>query len=107
MSWPMSADFLQTRTSRTDSSQEKQPMQPSHVSRRNFIKTAAAGAAVASTLAVPAPARAIGANDRIRVGFIGPGGRGFGAHVKTLAGLHNKGFNVDLVAVSEVYKVQE
>lgn len=82
-------------------------MENSHVSRRDFIKTAAAGAAVAGAIAAPAPARALGAGDRLRVGFIGPGGRGFGAHVKSLANLRKDGANVDLVAVSEVYKVQE
>jgi predicted dehydrogenase len=82
-------------------------METSNVSRRDFVKTAAVGAAVASAFAAPAPARALGANDRLRIGFIGPGGRGFGAHVKTLAKLHKEGANIDLVAVSEVYKNQE
>ena len=58
-------------------------------------------------IAAPAPASALGAGDRLRIGFIGPGGRGFGAHVKTLAKLRSEGANIDLVAVSEVYKVQE
>ncbi len=50
------------------------------VSRRDFLKTSATGAAVvAAASAVAAPARAAGANERIRLGFIGPGGRGFGA----------------------------
>jgi hypothetical protein len=31
---------------------------------------------------------------------IGPGGRGFGAHVKSLARLHSEGANIELVAVS-------
>lgn len=81
------------------------------VSRRDFIKNtmagAAAGAAAAGVFGVPAPARAYGANQRIRVGFIGPGGRGFGAHVKTLAKLRKAGENVDLAAVSDVYSVQQ
>jgi len=78
------------------------------LSRRTFIKTSvAASAAAAGTFAVPAPARAYGANERIRIGFIGPGGRGFGAHVKTLAKLREKGANVDLTAVSDVYSVQQ
>ncbi|MEN6497781.1 MAG: Gfo/Idh/MocA family oxidoreductase, partial [Thermoguttaceae bacterium] len=78
------------------------------LSRRNFIKTtAAAGAVAAGTFAAPAPARAYGANERIRIGFIGPGGRGFGSHVKTLAKLREKGANVDLTAVSDVYSVQQ
>ncbi len=79
----------------------------SNVSRRDFVRTAAAGAAAAGLLAAPAPASAVGANGRIRIGFIGPGGRGFGAHVKSLAKLRSEGANIDLVAVSEVYKVQE
>ncbi|HEX4132143.1 MAG TPA: Gfo/Idh/MocA family oxidoreductase [Pirellulales bacterium] len=78
-----------------------------NVSRRSFVKTAAAGVAAASAIAAPAAARAYGANSRLRIGFIGPGGRGFGAHVKTLAKLHKEGAPVDLVAVSEVYKEQE
>ena len=93
------------------------------LSRRNFLQTTAAVAgaagAVAATVTVaadPAPApvaaptastTAAGAGQRIRIGFIGPGGRGFGAHVKTLAKLRAEGANIDLVAVSEVYKNQE
>ena len=81
-----------------------------NVSRRDFIKStmagAAAGVATAGVFGNPAPARAFGANNRIRVGFIGPGGRGFSAHVKTLAKLRADGVNVDLVAVSEVYSEQ-
>lgn len=86
-------------------------MENQSVSRREFIKTGAAGAAaasaVAAVLAAPAPSKALGANDRIRIGFIGPGGRGFGAHVKTLAELRKEGANIDLVAVSDVYSVQQ
>ncbi|NLX98074.1 MAG: Gfo/Idh/MocA family oxidoreductase [Rhodopirellula sp.] len=78
------------------------------LSRRNFIKkTVAAGAAAASVLQAPAPVRAYGAGERIRIGFIGPGGRGFGAHVKTLARLHEAGENIELAAVSDVYSVQQ
>lgn len=81
-----------------------------NVSRRDFVKTSTAATAAvgaASILAAPAPARAAGANGRIRIGFIGPGGRGFSAHVKSLAKLRKEGANIDLVAVSEVYKKQE
>ena len=53
------------------------------VNRRNFITTSAAGVTVATTLAAARTSGAAQANDRIRIGFIGPGGRGFGAHVKT------------------------
>ena len=43
--------------------------------RRNFLKKAAAGLAIAATYPT---ARVLGANDRIRVGMIGPGARGHG-----------------------------
>jgi predicted dehydrogenase len=76
------------------------------VSRRSFLE-ASAGAAGAVMAAATTRGSVIGANGRIRIGFIGPGGRGFGAHVKTLARLHKEGVPVDLVAVSEVYKKQE
>ncbi|NBW97103.1 MAG: gfo/Idh/MocA family oxidoreductase [Planctomycetia bacterium] len=78
---------------------------PDSLSRRGFIgaSTAAAGVLAAGA----ASASAADANSRLRIGFIGPGGRGFGAHVKTLAKLRSEGANIDLVAVSEVYKNQE
>lgn len=85
-------------------------MPQDNVSRRDFVKSstvAAAAVGAVANFAAPAPARAAGANGRIRIGFIGPGGRGFGAHVKTLARLREEGANIDLVAVSEVYKKQE
>ena len=79
----------------------------SDFSRRGFLKTtgtvAAAGAA--ASLVAPAPARAKGSNERLRIGFIGPGGRGFGAHVKTLCKHHNDGANIELVAAADVYSV--
>jgi predicted dehydrogenase len=77
----------------------------SQPSRRTFLKTA--GAAVAASQLYPtAPASAAGANERIRIGFIGPGGRGFGAHVKTLARLKNDGLNIELTGVCDVWSVQ-
>lgn len=77
-------------------------------SRRNFIKQSATVAGAASAVGVAASrAQAVaGANERMRIGFIGPGGRGFGAHVKSLCTLHGDGRKVDLVAVAEVYKTQ-
>ena len=83
----------------------RQSQSPDAVSRRGFLGATAAGAAA---VASPAPAAAsASANSRIRIGFIGPGGRGFNAHVKTLARLRAEGAKIDLVAVSEVYKKQE
>ncbi len=82
------------------------PEERVNVSRRQFMVSTAAVGAAAGAFAVPAVARAKGANERIRIGFIGPGGRGFSAHVKTLAKLRANGAPVDLVAVSEVYTAQ-
>jgi len=82
-------------------------MDPTNVSRRDFLKTSSA-AAIAGTAAATtsASARAAGSNERLRIGFIGPGGRGFGAHVKSLAKLRNDGANIELAAIAEVYSNQ-
>jgi predicted dehydrogenase len=74
------------------------------VSRRGFIRATTAGTA-ATVLATPLSTRALGANDRLRIGMIGPGQRGFGAHVKTLTRLRKMGANLDVVAVNDVYEV--
>src|ERR1035441_7695410 len=57
------------------------------MNRRNFLLTTAA-----------AQARIFGANDRIRVGIIGPGGRG-----RYLMGVF-KEFGADLAGVCDVYQ---
>ncbi|MAG93446.1 MAG: oxidoreductase [Planctomycetaceae bacterium] len=77
------------------------------VSRRGFLARSAGGAAVAATgfVGARASARAKGANERIRIGVIGPGRRGFGTHVKSLTTLRKEGANIDLVAVNDVYSV--
>ena len=77
-------------------------------SRRNFLQRSASAAAVASVVALPAQRAqaAAGSNERMRIGFIGPGDRGFGAHVKSLCELHAEGRKIDLVGVAEVYEVQ-
>lgn len=46
------------------------------------------------------------ANSRMRIGFIGPGGRGFDAHVKSLCQMRGDGSAIDLVGVAEVYQNQ-
>lgn len=75
--------------------------------RRDFIKTAGATAGVVaagSTVAGASPTNELrDANSKIRIGFIGPGGRGFGAHVKRLAKLQVEGRPIELVAVCDVY----
>lgn len=60
-------------------------MTTSDSSRREFLKSSACTAGVlgaASQLA--AAAAPLAANAKLRIGFVGPGGRGFGAHVKKL-----------------------
>ena len=84
-------------------------MSAQHLTRRQFVKeTATTAAAVGAAAALAGSARqahAEGASDRLRIGFIGPGGRGFDGHVKTLARLRKEGANIDLVAVCDVYTV--
>ena len=71
------------------------------LTRRGFLRTAAAtaGAATASKVA---PARAAGASDTLGIGFIGVGGRG-GGHVNTVRDLIKKGENAKIVAVCDAY----
>jgi predicted dehydrogenase len=66
--------------------------------RREFIKRAAIGAA---TLAAYPPPRVLGANDRVRIGMIGVGGRGEEL-LKQVLDLPN----AQLVAVADVYTRQ-
>jgi predicted dehydrogenase len=75
------------------------PLKAPHLGRRRFLE--AAGGAAAGALFAPrfASARVLGANDRIRVGVLGTGGRAqyLMRLLKPLAG-------VDIVAVSDVYE---
>lgn len=82
-------------------------MAESNVNRRQFLATTGAAAAAASTLPnlSTAAGKAVGSNEKLRIGFVGIGGRGFGAHVKTLAGLKKDGANIELVAAADVYSV--
>ncbi|HEV3207810.1 MAG TPA: Gfo/Idh/MocA family oxidoreductase [Terriglobales bacterium] len=63
--------------------------------RRDFVKQTICGAA--AMLAYP-PSRVLGANDRVRVGLIGPGARGQEL-LKQILELRN----VELVAVADIY----
>lgn len=73
--------------------------------RRGALKLGAT--AVAGALTTRARrASAANANEKMRIGFIGPGGRGFGAHVKSLCKLHAEGRAIELAGVAEVYKTQ-
>ena len=63
------------------------------ITRRDFVKSSLAAGAIA---AIPF-SRVRGANDTIRVGVVGLGGRGLGAHVPSF----EKQTNVTVVAVSD------
>lgn len=72
--------------------------------RRAFIRSTASSVGVAAAVAQAAKSSAaVNANSKLRIGFIGPGGRGFGAHVKRLTKLQVEGQPIELVAVCDVY----
>ncbi len=66
-----------------------------NVSRRNFLK----GTAVAATIGGLAPARALGANDKIRIGILGSGGR-----ARSVAEEMLRDPNAEVVAVCDIYE---
>ena len=76
-------------------------MQPSELSRRKFLATTSTGVALAASSAKAAAA----ANERLRIGVIGGGNRGFNTLTKTLVKLRAAGTNIDLVSVADVYSV--
>ena len=73
------------------------------VSRRAFLQTSSAAAATA-TLTAGSYANIIGANDRIRIGFIGAGGMGVN-HLNAIRGLQDKN-NLEPVAVADCWKTR-
>jgi predicted dehydrogenase len=95
-------------------------------SRRDFLKkgalaasavmagytSSAAGAARPRPrrYTAPAPGSVLGANDRLNIGFIGVGGQGFSAHVRTIANIsgadqpfHEHTYNAVGVATCDLY----
>ena len=70
-------------------------------SRRQFLKTASAGAALAFT--ATSYAKIVGANERISLGLIGCGGRGYQAHMNGVHP-HDNQQNVEFTAVSDPWK---
>lgn len=74
------------------------------VTRRGFLKTAAAGA-VACSLTASSHSRVIGANDRIRIGLVGCGQRGVGALMKEVHD-HSKSQNAEVVVVCDPWRIQ-
>ncbi len=74
-----------------------------HVSRRSFLKTGAAATAAAGALvSAPAPIRAANPGGKLRVAFVGTGGR-CRAHIKTVCNMQNDGLPIEAVAVCDVY----
>ncbi len=69
------------------------------ISRRKFIKTTGA-ASVASLLVGAQNLHAAGANDKIRIGLIGLGGRGCGAGIIDCAEADS---NIELVAMGDLF----
>ncbi|HIJ64611.1 MAG TPA: Gfo/Idh/MocA family oxidoreductase [Candidatus Hydrogenedentes bacterium] len=76
-------------------------MDSEKTSRRGFLKTAAVAAGAYAVTRI-APARALGANERIRFAVVGCGGRGSGA-LHDLMG-RGEADNVEVVAASDVYQ---
>ena len=80
----------------------------SNITRRNFLKTSAGVAAAAylgpTSLTAAEQKRSIGANDRIRIGIIGCGGRGREAHMKGIYN-HVKATNFEIVALADPWRV--
>lgn len=70
-------------------------MKNDKVARRDFLKTAALGTAA---MMVYPPSRVLGANDRVRVGMIGVGGRG-----SELLKWVQRTPNAQLVAIADIY----
>lgn len=72
------------------------------MTRREFLGKSAAGAAgVALAAAGPFPGRVLGANDRVRIGVVGVGGRA-GDLVRECAA-HCKDLNMELVASCDIW----
>ena len=81
-------------------------MTQQNVSRRAFLKTGAAGAAAAGAVGLvsgPAPVRGANLNSKLRVGFIGTGGR-CQAHIGVVLDMQKAADGkVEAVAVCDVY----
>lgn len=80
----------------------KEPAATSNPSRRTFLKTAGIAGAASMSMTAVSYARVIGANDRIRTGFIGVGGMGSG-HVNAINRLL-KPDNLQAVCVADCWK---
>jgi len=72
------------------------------VNRREFLRKSAGGA-MAAALSAASLSRALGANEKMGIGFIGCGGRGL-AHVSYVKQLQQAGEAVEIVAVFDLYR---
>ena len=75
--------------------------EPNNVNRRDFLKTTAAGATALSLTAASAK-RVLGANERLRIAFLGVGGR-CQQHIDTVLKMIKEGKPVAAVAVCDVW----
>jgi hypothetical protein len=77
------------------------------LSRRRFIKTGSVTAlgitVFPHSFTILEKGRAIGANDRIRIGIIGCGDRGRNAHMEGVY-QHAKAINLEIVAVADPWR---
>src|SRR5262245_41986563 len=76
-------------------------MSTSNVDRRDFLRTSAAGAGALALTAASA-SRVYGANEKIRVGFLGVGGR-CQQHIDAILQMRDEGKAVVPVAVCDVW----
>lgn len=76
---------------------------PTDPSRRRFLAAASAGAVLGFT--ATSYARIAGANERISIGLIGCGGRGYDAHMPGVHD-HDKAQNVEFTAVSDPWRIR-
>lgn len=76
-------------------------------SRRDFLKSSALAAGMAGVgqqlTSHSAAAASVSPNEKIRIGFVGVGSRGFGAHVKQLTKHQVAGRPIEIVAVCDVF----
>jgi predicted dehydrogenase len=70
--------------------------------RRQFLATSATTLALAATATATAPARAATPNEKIRLGFIGLGGRAQ-AHLDSAFHLQNKDEPIEIAALCDVF----
>lgn len=75
------------------------------LSRRDFLGSSTTTAiATGAFAAADSAAATTPLADPIRIGFVGVGSRGFGAHVRRLARLKNDGHPIELAAVCDVFR---